>query len=75
MRRIREDALLDKRRALAAAERQGTVADSLDVRKQLLARVKSGEMTLLEVQTELKRIKRNAKRNGLITRSQAWRRG
>ena len=66
---------MDKRRAMNKAEENGLVADSMDVRHQLLEKVRKGEATLEEVQAELKKIKRNAKKNGLITRSQAFSRG
>ena len=49
------------------------VADSLDVRMALIARMNAGEMTLEQVQNELKRIKRGAKAAGKITRAQAYR--
>ena len=64
-----------KRDALKRAESSGDVADSMEVREALVAKLHSGEMTLDEVQAELKRIKRNAKKNGKVTRSQAWSRG
>ena len=54
------------------AESDGRVADSLDVRMALMEQVRSGEKTLEEVQAELKKIKRNAKKNGKITRNQAY---
>lgn len=54
------------------AESDGRVADSLEVRKQLIQRMKAGEITFDEMQKELKRIKRNAKKNGQITRAQAY---
>jgi hypothetical protein len=54
------------------AEATGKVADSMDVRLALIAKVHAGEMTLDEAQAELKRIKRGAKRNGQITRAQAY---
>jgi hypothetical protein len=66
----------DRRRASLAnqkkAEADGIVADSMEVRLALVAKVHSGEMTLEQVQAELKRIKRTAKANGKITRSQAY---
>jgi len=65
----------EKRAAVNKAEAQGLVADSMEVRKALVKKLQSGEMTLAEVQAELKRIQRNAKKNGQITRSQAWNRG
>jgi hypothetical protein len=40
-----------------------------------MEKVHSGECTLEEVQAELKAIKRNAKKNGLITRTQAFNKG
>lgn len=61
--------------ARRAAEKAGEVADSLDVRMALLEAVKNGEMTMEQAQSELARIKRAAKRNGKITRSQAYKRG
>ena len=75
MRRTRWEAQLDKREAVQSAEAAGEVADSMEVRERLIRQVKSGEKTLEEVQAELVRIKRNAKRNGHLTRSQAWNRG
>lgn len=74
-RRTRWEASIDKRRAMNKAEEDGLVADSMEVRHQLLERVRKGEATLEEVQAELKRIKRNAKKNELVTRSQAFSRG
>jgi hypothetical protein len=65
----------EKRNAVNKAEAEGKIADSMEVREALVAKLHSGEMTLGEVQAELKRIKRNAKKNGLITRSQAFNRG
>ena len=53
-------------------EADGAVADSMEVRKALMARVHSGEITLEAAQTELARIKRGAKKAGQITRNQAW---
>jgi hypothetical protein len=57
------------------AEAAGEVADSLDVRKKLLAKVSSGELTLAEAQAELRRIKRGAKVRGLRTRNSVYSRG
>ena len=59
--------------AVKKAEHDGKVADSMNVRKALIEKMNSGEMTLDEVQAELKRIKRSAKKNGMITRSKAYR--
>jgi hypothetical protein len=72
MRRTRWEALHDKQRAMNAAEESGLVADSMEVRHQLLEKVRKGEATLEQVQAELKKIKRNAKKNGQVTRSQAY---
>lgn len=53
-------------------EADGRVADSMDIRLALMERVHSGEITLEAAQAELARIKRNAKREGKITRNQAF---
>lgn len=58
----------DKLRAVQAAEQDGTVVDSLDVRKALIERMDAGELTLDEVQAELKRIKKTGR-----TRAQVYR--
>jgi hypothetical protein len=73
--RTRFEASMDKRDALNAAEAAGQVADNLDVRKALMARVHSGEITLAQAQAELKKIQGGAKRAGLLTRAQAFSRG
>jgi cell fate (sporulation/competence/biofilm development) regulator YlbF (YheA/YmcA/DUF963 family) len=62
-----------KKDALQDAEASGIVADSMDVRIKLVEKMDAGEMTLEQVQEELKKIKRNAKKNGLKTRAQVWR--
>jgi hypothetical protein len=62
----------EKHRAMVAAEDAGQVADSLQVRMAILARVKAGEITLEQAQDELKRIKRGAKKAGKVTRAQAY---
>lgn len=54
------------------AEASGRVADSMEVRLALMAKFHSGECTLEQVQAELAAIKRSAKKNGQITRSQAY---
>ena len=63
---------LHKRQALKAAEGRGEVADSMDVRLRIVERMKAGEITLEEGQAELNRIKREAKKNGKVTRNQAY---
>lgn len=75
MSRTRFDAAMDKRAAVNQAESDGVVADSMEVRLALMKQVSSGEKTLAEVQAELKKIKRQAKKNGMVTRSQAFNRG
>lgn len=66
------DELRTRKGWMKEAEAAGQVADSMEVRLALMARFDSGEMTLPEVQAELARIKRGAKRNGQITRNQAF---
>jgi len=73
--RTRFEAAMDKREALKTAEAAGQVADNMDVRLALMARVHSGEITLAQAQAELKKIKSGAKRAGLVTRAQAFSRG
>lgn len=75
MRRTRFDAAMDKRIAREKAEESGQVADSGAVRLALMQRVHSGEITLEQAQTELKKIKRDGKKAGLLTRSQAYNQG
>jgi len=64
-----------KKRALELAEERGETADSLDIRKALLIRVKAGEITLDQAKAELERIKRDAPRHGKTTRAEVWSRG
>lgn len=64
-----------KKQAVWASEAEGEVADSMDVRRALIAKMHSGEMTLEQVQAELKRIQRGAKAKGQVTRAQAYSRG
>ncbi len=73
--RTRFEASIDKMNAMKTAEAAGQVADSSEVRLALMKRVHDGEITLAEAQAQLKKIKSSAKRNGLITRSQAFSRG
>lgn len=74
-RRTRFEAALDKRAYANDCEKQGLVADSKEVRMELIRKMDAGELTLEQVQEELKRIKRNAKKNGQMTRAQAYSRG
>lgn len=73
--RTRAEAMMDKRDAMKEAEANGQVADSMEVRAELVRRIQAGEITPAEGQAELARIKRNAKKAGLLTRTQAFNRG
>ena len=64
-----------KRDAVNIADASGRVGDGMVVRNALMMRVKSGEISLMQAQEELKRIKSNVKKNGQITRRQAFSRG
>lgn len=64
-----------KRAALNTDEGAGEVADSMEVRRALIRRMDAGELTLEQVQAELRRIKRTAKVQGKVTRRQAFERG
>lgn len=66
---------MDKRAAANSAEAAGEVADSMEVRRALLAMVDKGEITLQQAQAELKKIKAGAKKAGKVTRNQAFIRG
>ncbi len=74
-RRTRFEASIDKRINLEKCEESGIVADSLEVRKKLMEEVHAGTKTLEQVQAELKKIKSQAKKNGMITRTQAFNQG
>lgn len=63
----------EKQVAVRKAEEAGQVADSHEVRLNLIARFKAGEITFDEMQAELKRIKRGAKRAGKTTRAAVFR--
>ena len=63
-----------KRSALDKADATGEIADSMKVRGEIMCRIHAGEITLEEGQAELKKIKRNAKKKGQLTRSQKWNR-
>ncbi len=67
------DRRTDKRVALQIAEEQGLVADSTEFRQGLVAKLQSGEMTVQQAQDELRKVKREAKKNGKKTRDQIWR--
>ncbi len=55
------------------AERDGRVADNMEVRMELVRRFEAGEITFDQMQAELAAIKRGAKKAGKVTRAQAWR--
>jgi hypothetical protein len=57
---------------LADAEKSGHVADSMDVRLDIVRRMNAGEITLAQGQALLAKIKRGAKAAGKVTRSQAY---
>lgn len=63
---------VERKEALQSAEAAGQVADSMEVRKSLVERFERGEITFDQMQAELAAIKRNAKRNGQVTRNQAY---
>ena len=75
MSRDKFTASIDKRANVNECENNGEIADSKEVRIELIAKVESGEYTPAEMQKELRRIKRNAKKNGKKTRAQAWNEG
>jgi hypothetical protein len=54
---------------MIGAEQRGEVADSMDVRKAILARFHSGELSLDECQAELRRVKDEGRASGKILRS------
>lgn len=62
----------DRRAAVNKADADGLVADSMEVRMALMQRVHDGEITLEQAQSELKKIKRDATKNGQSTRSRVW---
>lgn len=66
-----QERMAGKRRNEEDADAKGLIADSMDVRKALMQKFHSGECTLEQVQAELAAIKRNAKKNGQVTRDQA----
>lgn len=73
--RTQFEACLDKRQAVKAAEANGDVADSTEVRLALMQRVRAGELTLAQAQAELKKIQRGAAAAGQVTRAQAFNEG
>lgn len=67
------DRRIDKGVTLQIAEEQGIVADSTEFRLSLVAKLKSGELTIEQAQAQLRTVKRDARKNGKKTRSQIWR--
>ncbi len=59
--------IYERRRATEKRINDPKTADNIDVRKALLERVSLGEITLIQAQKELEKIKRDAKRNGIPT--------
>jgi hypothetical protein len=66
------DTRREKMRNLREAEEAGIVADSHEYRLSLLESVYKGDITLEDAQKELRKVKREAKKNGKITRNQAY---
>jgi hypothetical protein len=75
MRRDHFQATREKRAAVTRAEAAGDVADSMEVRLAIVARMDAGEITHAEALVELKRIKAGASKAGKTTRARAWRAG
>jgi hypothetical protein len=69
------EASIDKRRFVNEADKSGQIADSMEVRKALMARVHSGEISMKEAQRQLKQIQNGAAAKGLMTRAQAYNEG
>lgn len=73
--RTQFEASIEKRAAVKNSEANGEVADNMDVRRALMAKVHSGEITLQDTQSQLKKIQNQAKKKGQVTRAQAFSRG
>jgi hypothetical protein len=74
-RRTSFEAALDKRANVKDCEEKGLIADSMEVRMALIEQVRTGELTPEQMQAKLKKIKAQAKKNGMLTREQAFSRG
>jgi hypothetical protein len=61
--------------AVNEADSEGTIADSMDVRRDIVRRMHAGAITLDEGQAELAAIKRGAEKAGKTTRAKAYSRG
>jgi hypothetical protein len=55
-------------RALRLADEQGEVADSMEVRKAIMAKFHAGEWPLDQCKAELRRVQREARANGKTLR-------
>lgn len=66
--------IIDKREAVKKAEEQGMIADSDAIRQELIEKCERGEITPDQMQAELKRIKRDGKKKGLLTKNQFYNR-
>ena len=69
------EAGIEKRQHVKQADASGQIAVSMDVRRALMAKVHSGEITLAEAQQQLKKIQSGAAAKGLMTREQAYNEG
>ena len=74
-RRTAFEASIDKKRAVSAAEDAGMIADSQAVRLALMEKVRNGSITLAEAQAELRKIQREASKNGKTTKAAVFRAG
>jgi len=72
MRRSYAEKRYDRRDAVNKADKAEEVCDSMSVRMALIERMNSGELTLKEVQAELKKIKRDGKKAGKLTLHQVY---
>jgi len=64
-----------KRNLMKKLEREGLIADSMDVRMSLVKKIYQKEITIEQSRAELKRIRRNAKKHGQTTRDRVWAQG
>lgn len=64
-----------KKAYVKKCEEEGLVADSMEVRMQLVDAMTRKEITNEELQDILKSIQQNAKYYGKMTRAKAWRKG
>jgi hypothetical protein len=70
--RVRDyNGYMERKELRRKAEVDGVIADSMEVRGDIVRRIESREITPEQGQAELRRIKRDAKKNGKVTREQA----